>query len=104
MSGLGGAGPRVWGDTAPAHPLPNLGGPWPAPRASCGLHICRIHIWAELAKVARKQNVWDVCRTASRFCLLYDSVKVKKLAKYITDDNDHDGVAKAVNMVLEGKL
>ena len=29
---------------------------------------------------------------------------VKPLAKYITDDNDHDGVAKAVNMVLEGKL
>lgn len=29
---------------------------------------------------------------------------VKKLAKYITDDNNHDGVAKAVNMVLEGKL
>ena len=28
----------------------------------------------------------------------------KALAKYITDDNDHDGVAKAVNMVLEGTL
>ncbi|XP_012516129.1 PREDICTED: cilia- and flagella-associated protein 46 [Propithecus coquereli] len=38
----------------------------------------RIQIWAELAKVARKQGVWDVCRAASRFCLLYDSVKVKK--------------------------
>ncbi|XP_016061813.1 PREDICTED: cilia- and flagella-associated protein 46 [Miniopterus natalensis] len=38
----------------------------------------RVQIWAELAKVARKQGVWDVCRTASRFCLLYDSVKVKK--------------------------
>uniref|UniRef100_A0A8D2DE79 Cilia and flagella associated protein 46 n=1 Tax=Sciurus vulgaris TaxID=55149 RepID=A0A8D2DE79_SCIVU len=38
----------------------------------------RIHIWAELAKVARKQGVWDVCRTASRFCLLYDSMKAKK--------------------------
>uniref|UniRef100_A0A2K5ZBY5 Cilia and flagella associated protein 46 n=1 Tax=Mandrillus leucophaeus TaxID=9568 RepID=A0A2K5ZBY5_MANLE len=38
----------------------------------------RIQIWAELAKVARKQGVWDVCRTASRFCLLYDNVKVKK--------------------------
>lgn len=32
--------------------------------------------------MARKQNVWDVCRTASRFCLLYDSVKAKKLAKF----------------------
>uniref|UniRef100_A0A8C5YWH8 Cilia and flagella associated protein 46 n=1 Tax=Marmota marmota marmota TaxID=9994 RepID=A0A8C5YWH8_MARMA len=38
----------------------------------------RIQIWAELAKVARKQEVWDVCRTASRFCLLYDSFKAKK--------------------------
>ncbi|EFB28355.1 hypothetical protein PANDA_003891, partial [Ailuropoda melanoleuca] len=39
----------------------------------------RIQIWAELAKVARKQGVWDVCRAASRFCLLYDNVKVKKV-------------------------
>ncbi|KAM9618801.1 cilia- and flagella-associated protein 46 [Trichechus inunguis] len=38
----------------------------------------RIQIWAELAKVARKQGVWDVCRSASRFCLLYDNVKAKK--------------------------
>lgn len=29
---------------------------------------------------------------------------IKQLASYITDDNDHDGVAKAVNMVLEGTL
>ncbi|XP_037661046.1 cilia- and flagella-associated protein 46 [Choloepus didactylus] len=41
----------------------------------------RIQIWAELAKVARKQEVWDVCRTASRFCLLYDSAKTKQLSK-----------------------
>ncbi|XP_043453885.1 cilia- and flagella-associated protein 46 isoform X3 [Prionailurus bengalensis] len=41
----------------------------------------RIQIWAELAKVARKQGVWDVCRTACRFCLLYDSVKAKKPAR-----------------------
>lgn len=32
------------------------------------------------------------------------SDSVKACAKYITDDNDHDGVAKAVNMVLEGTL
>uniref|UniRef100_H0XQW3 Cilia and flagella associated protein 46 n=1 Tax=Otolemur garnettii TaxID=30611 RepID=H0XQW3_OTOGA len=38
----------------------------------------RIQIWAELAKVARKQGVWDVCRTASRFCLLYDNIKMRK--------------------------
>ncbi|XP_040342792.1 cilia- and flagella-associated protein 46 isoform X1 [Herpailurus yagouaroundi] len=41
----------------------------------------RIQIWAELAKVARKQGVWDVCRTACRFCLLYDNVKAKKPAR-----------------------
>nr|DBA15094.1 TPA: hypothetical protein GDO54_004351 [Pyxicephalus adspersus] len=32
----------------------------------------RARLWADLAKVARKQEVWDVCRTACRFCLLYD--------------------------------
>ncbi|XP_011370907.1 cilia- and flagella-associated protein 46, partial [Pteropus vampyrus] len=41
----------------------------------------RIQIWAELAKVARQQAVWDVCRTASRFCLLYDSIRAKKLPR-----------------------
>ncbi|XP_054975087.1 cilia- and flagella-associated protein 46 [Sorex araneus] len=39
----------------------------------------RIWIWTELVKVARKQGVWDVCRTACHFCLLYDSIKAKKL-------------------------
>ncbi|XP_073541302.1 cilia- and flagella-associated protein 46 isoform X2 [Phyllobates terribilis] len=32
----------------------------------------RVRMWADLAKVARKQEVWDVCRAACRFCLLYD--------------------------------
>ena len=32
----------------------------------------RARLWADLAKVARKQEVWDVCRVAARFCLLYD--------------------------------
>ncbi|XP_049646414.1 cilia- and flagella-associated protein 46-like [Suncus etruscus] len=41
----------------------------------------RIWIWTELVKVARKQGVWDVCRTACRFCLLYDSIKAKKLLR-----------------------
>lgn len=31
--------------------------------------------------MARKQGVWDVCRTACRFCLLYDSIKAKKLLR-----------------------
>ncbi|XP_048407549.2 cilia- and flagella-associated protein 46 [Stegostoma tigrinum] len=37
----------------------------------------RVRIWADLAKVARKQEVWDVCRTACHFCLLYDDRRWK---------------------------
>ncbi|XP_078269822.1 cilia- and flagella-associated protein 46 isoform X2 [Rhinoraja longicauda] len=32
----------------------------------------RVGVWTDLVKVARKQEVWDVCRVASQFCLLYD--------------------------------
>ncbi|XP_075791336.1 cilia- and flagella-associated protein 46 isoform X2 [Pelodiscus sinensis] len=39
----------------------------------------RISLWADLAKVARKQGVWDVCRAACRFCLLYDDTQVRKV-------------------------
>lgn len=81
MSGLGGAGPRGWGRGAGPPSFPARGAPGRLPERGVAAHLCRIHIWAELAKVARKQSVWDVCRAASRFCLLYDSVKVKKLAK-----------------------
>ncbi|XP_077868056.1 cilia- and flagella-associated protein 46-like [Saccoglossus kowalevskii] len=35
----------------------------------------RARLWADLAKTARKQEVWDVCRVASRFCLLYDDIR-----------------------------
>ncbi|XP_036685221.1 cilia- and flagella-associated protein 46 isoform X2 [Balaenoptera musculus] len=41
----------------------------------------RVQIWAEMATVARKQGVWDVCRTASRFCLVYDVGKVQRQAR-----------------------
>lgn len=35
--------------------------------------VCfRAHLWSDLAKIARKQQVWDVCRVACKFCLLYD--------------------------------
>uniref|UniRef100_UPI00398F0566 cilia- and flagella-associated protein 46 n=1 Tax=Pristiophorus japonicus TaxID=55135 RepID=UPI00398F0566 len=37
----------------------------------------RVRLWADLAKVARKQEVWDVCRTACQFCLLYDDGRWK---------------------------
>uniref|UniRef100_A0A8C5TUX3 Cilia and flagella associated protein 46 n=1 Tax=Malurus cyaneus samueli TaxID=2593467 RepID=A0A8C5TUX3_9PASS len=41
----------------------------------------RIILWADLAKVARKQEVWDVCRAACRFCLLYDNVLFRGATK-----------------------
>lgn len=77
MQGLGPGGRSAGPPSCPARVAPGR-----LPERGVAAHLCRIHIWAELAKVARKQNVWDVCRTASRFCLLYDSVKVKKLAKF----------------------
>ncbi|KAM6390504.1 cilia- and flagella-associated protein 46 [Pluvialis apricaria] len=41
----------------------------------------RVILWADLAKVARKQEVWDVCRAACRFCLLYDVTLFRKVTK-----------------------
>nr|XP_056706458.1 cilia- and flagella-associated protein 46 [Euleptes europaea] len=41
----------------------------------------RIRLWSEIAKTARKQSVWDVCRAACRFCLLYDDSQIKKESK-----------------------
>ncbi|XP_034148794.1 cilia- and flagella-associated protein 46 isoform X2 [Esox lucius] len=37
----------------------------------------RAKLWAGLAKAARKLEVWDVCRAACRFCLLYDDGRWK---------------------------
>ncbi|XP_035825239.1 cilia- and flagella-associated protein 46 [Aplysia californica] len=39
----------------------------------------RARLWGDLAKTARKQEVWDVCRVASRFCLLYDDGRWKNV-------------------------
>ncbi|CAB1312512.1 unnamed protein product [Coregonus sp. 'balchen'] len=44
-------------------------------RLSTTLHV--VKLWAALAKTARKQEVWDVCRAACRFCLLYDDGRWK---------------------------
>ncbi|XP_059152499.1 cilia- and flagella-associated protein 46-like isoform X4 [Physella acuta] len=35
----------------------------------------RARLWGDLAKLARKQEVWDVCRVACKYCLLYDDPK-----------------------------
>ncbi|KAJ6668911.1 hypothetical protein lerEdw1_007720 [Lerista edwardsae] len=42
----------------------------------------RIKLWSEIAKTARKQSVWDVCRAACRFCLLYDDSQLPKESKH----------------------
>ncbi|KAM8924779.1 cilia- and flagella-associated protein 46 [Pelodytes ibericus] len=62
----------------------------------------RVRLWAELAKVARRQEVWDVCRAACRFCLLYDdgrwnittydALKKKKSAANVTDEGRTTGL------------
>uniref|UniRef100_A0A8C6JG22 Uncharacterized protein n=1 Tax=Melopsittacus undulatus TaxID=13146 RepID=A0A8C6JG22_MELUD len=56
----------------------------------------RIRLWADLAKVARKQEVWDVCRAACRFCLWYDDTLFRKVKKKATtavmDDSQGDSL------------
>ena len=33
----------------------------------------RLKLWADLTMMARRQEIWDVCRVAARFCLLHDN-------------------------------
>ena len=35
----------------------------------------RLKLWFDLCRIARKQQIWDICRVAARFCLLYDNEK-----------------------------
>uniref|UniRef100_A0A3Q1FP01 Cilia and flagella associated protein 46 n=1 Tax=Acanthochromis polyacanthus TaxID=80966 RepID=A0A3Q1FP01_9TELE len=44
---------------------------------SLHLGCFRVMLWATLAKTSRKQEIWDVCRAACRFCLLYDDGRWK---------------------------
>ncbi|XP_031761821.1 cilia- and flagella-associated protein 46 isoform X2 [Xenopus tropicalis] len=66
----------------------------------------RVRLWADLAKVARKQEVWDVCRAACRFCLLYDDgrwniQKKDTLRKNASTANSMD---EGKGLGLEGEL
>lgn len=47
--------------------------------------IYRARLWGDLAKTARKQEVWDVCRVAARFCLLYDDDRWKNVSPIKTE-------------------
>ncbi|XP_067242183.1 cilia- and flagella-associated protein 46 [Chanodichthys erythropterus] len=42
----------------------------------------RVKLWGSLAKTSRKQEVFDVCRAACRFCLLYDDGRWKNTSKH----------------------
>ncbi|XP_017664651.1 PREDICTED: cilia- and flagella-associated protein 46 isoform X1 [Lepidothrix coronata] len=57
----------------------------------------RIILWADLAKVARKQEVWDVCRAACRFCLLYEENLFRKISKPKKTRKSKAGAAMMVN-------
>ncbi|XP_035461481.2 cilia- and flagella-associated protein 46 isoform X4 [Scophthalmus maximus] len=52
----------------------------------------RMKLWATLAKTARKREVWDVCRAACRFCLLYDNGgwKISKADKFSCSDEENE--------------
>ena len=32
----------------------------------------RLKLWFDLCRIARKQQIWDICRVSARFCVLYD--------------------------------
>lgn len=51
----------------------------------------RVRIWADLAKTARKQQVWDVARVAARFCLLYDDNRWSKRQSTSTSEKNGEG-------------
>ncbi|XP_060585472.1 cilia- and flagella-associated protein 46-like isoform X2 [Ruditapes philippinarum] len=64
----------------------------------------RARLWGDLAKTARKQEVWDVCRVASRFCLLYDDGRWKNIV--IEKDESPKPVEKikTVDSSMDGTL
>ena len=33
----------------------------------------RLKLWYDLCHIARKQQIWDICRVSARFCLLFDN-------------------------------
>lgn len=70
--------------------------------------LCRVRIWADLTKTARKQQIWDVARVAARFCLLYDDDRwsLKRDTKqtgedeggYIEEERNNEGRSSSGSM------
>ncbi|KAG8435302.1 hypothetical protein GDO86_013309 [Hymenochirus boettgeri] len=67
----------------------------------------RVKLWADLARVARKQEVWDVCRTACRFCLLYDdgrwNIDIKETGQKMAPTENCSDEEKSLGLVPETK-
>lgn len=63
----------------------------------CG--CSRVKLWATLAKTARKQEAWDVCRAACRFCLLYDDGRWK-----MSKTEDDEGKIMNESLHTHGKI
>ncbi|XP_061914763.1 cilia- and flagella-associated protein 46 isoform X8 [Entelurus aequoreus] len=61
----------------------------------------RLKLWATLAKTARKQEVWDVCRVACRFCLLYDEGQLKMPKCHKSRCSDEDTTTEVVSSFEE---
>ena len=38
----------------------------------------RTYLWSDLAKIARKQGLWDIARVSCIFCFLYDDKNLNK--------------------------
>jgi hypothetical protein len=53
--------------------------------------LLRLKLWADLTMIARRQEIWDVCRTAARFCLLYDNEQRRSIIN-VTDQSSTPNV------------
>ncbi|XP_028983141.1 cilia- and flagella-associated protein 46 isoform X3 [Betta splendens] len=64
----------------------------------------RVKLWATLAKKARKEEVWDVCRAASRFCLLYDDGRWKMSVNDECTCSDKESLAECNRGCTENQI
>jgi hypothetical protein len=51
----------------------------------------RLKLWFDLSRIARKQQIWDICRVSSRFCLIYDNEKfINRFLKQSKTSSNHE--------------
>ncbi|XP_076807691.1 cilia- and flagella-associated protein 46-like isoform X3 [Clavelina lepadiformis] len=61
----------------------------------------RFRLWVDLAKTARHQEVWDVCRVAASFCLLYDD---ERWMFSLKDKSFSPSVVGSKKVMVEGSI